>query len=114
MSNITFYCFTVLDVAEAISKTGLNNVPIWIMATVGLRQMDHLISWKRVFNGGVVLEPYLPELDQFQNYFQHALLVSQNLLPTYQKQFQNGTFLSEFSTQYEKLAQRIQSCIGSK
>ena len=46
------------------------------MATVGLRQMDHLISWKRVFNGGVVLEPYLPELDQFQNYFQHALLVS--------------------------------------
>ena len=46
------------------------------MATVGLRQMDHLVSWKRVFNGGVVLEPYLPELDQFQNYFQHALLVS--------------------------------------
>ena len=67
---------TVLDVSETISRTGLNNVPIWIMATVGLRQMNHLFAWKKVFNGGVVLEPYLPELEQFQNYFQHALLVS--------------------------------------
>ena len=66
----------VLEIAESISKSGLNNIPIWIMATVGLRQMDHILSWKKVFNGGVVLEPYLPELEQFQNYFQHALLVS--------------------------------------
>ena len=65
-----------MEIAESISKSGLNNIPIWIMATVGLRQMDHILSWKKVFNGGVVLEPYLPELEQFQNYFQHALLVS--------------------------------------
>ena len=63
------------------------------MATVGLRQMDHLISWKRVFNGGVVLEPYLPELDQFQNYFQHALLVSLNHISVIEKQLITRIFL---------------------
>ena len=70
----------VLEISESISKSGLNNIPIWIMATVGLRQMDHILSWKKVFNGGVVLEPYLPELEQFQNYFQHALLVSIDII----------------------------------
>ena len=66
---------TILDIAEAITKKGLNNVPIWIAATVGLRQMNVVQEWKRVFHGGVVLEPYLPELDQFQRYFTHALRV---------------------------------------
>ena len=66
---------TILDIAEAISQTGIKNAPIWIMATVGLRQMKLVYSWRQVFNGGVVLEPYLPELDQFQRYFQRALRV---------------------------------------
>ena len=67
---------TILDIAEAISQTGIKNAPIWIMATVGLRQMKLVYSWRQVFNGGVVLEPYLPELDQFQRYFQRALRVN--------------------------------------
>ena len=66
---------TILDIADAITKKGLNNVPIWIAATVGLRQMGVIQAWKRVFHGGVVLEPYLPELEQFQRYFTHALRV---------------------------------------
>ena len=67
---------TILDIADAITKKGLDNVPIWIAATVGLRQMAVIQAWKRVFHGGVVLEPYLPELEQFQRYFAHALKVS--------------------------------------
>ena len=67
----------------------MNNIPIWIMATVGLRQMDHILSWKKVFNGGVVLEPYLPELEQFQNYFQHALLVSIGTLNVFFRQIKS-------------------------
>ena len=67
---------TILEIADAISKNGLNNVPIWIVATVGLRQMGVIQAWKRVFHGGVVLEPYLPELEQFQRYFTHALRVT--------------------------------------
>lgn len=66
---------TILEMGEIIAENGLVNVPIWIMATVGLRQMDALDTWRRVFHGGVVLEPYLPELDQFQRYFTHALRV---------------------------------------
>ena len=71
---------TILDIAEAISQTGIKNAPIWIMATVGLRQMKLVYSWRQVFNGGVVLEPYLPELDQFQRYFQRALRVNTHIL----------------------------------
>lgn len=66
---------TILEMGEIIAENGLVNVPIWIMATVGLRQMDALDTWRSVFHGGVVLEPYLPELDQFQRYFTHALRV---------------------------------------
>ena len=78
---------TILDIADAITKKGLNNVPIWIAATVGLRQMGVIQAWKRVFHGGVVLEPYLPELEQFQRYFTHALRV---------KLFTRRTFLQSF------------------
>ena len=67
---------SILEMSDAIYEKGLKNVPIWIMATVGLRQMQILPTWKRVFHGGVVLEPYLPELDQFQRYFSHAMKVS--------------------------------------
>ena len=73
---------TILDIADAITKKGLNNVPIWIAATVGLRQMGVIQAWKRVFHGGVVLEPYLPELEQFQRYFTHALRVKLFTLQT--------------------------------
>ena len=78
---------TILDIADAITKKGLDNVPIWIAATVGLRQMGVIQAWKRVFHGGVVLEPYLPELEQFQRYFTHALRV---------KLFTRRTFLQFF------------------
>ena len=67
---------TILELTNAIAKKGLKNVPIWIMATVGLRQMAEIQTWRRVLHGGVVLEPYNPELDQFQRYFSHALRVT--------------------------------------
>ena len=67
---------TILGIADAIAEKGIKNVPIWIMATVGLKQMDVIHVWKRVFHGGVVLEPYLPELEQFRRYFAHAMRVS--------------------------------------
>jgi hypothetical protein len=68
---------TILEIAQAIeTSNGLKNVPIWIMASVGLGQMQNIQAWKNTYHGGIVLEPYLPELDQFRQYFQNSLIVS--------------------------------------
>ena len=45
-----------------------------ILGSLGL-ELQRLKSWRKVFEGGVFVEPHMPELREFKNYFLSALQV---------------------------------------
>ena len=69
---------TILGIAEMIQGRGLNKAPVWVLASVGLGQLKTFPAWRQVFHGGVVVEPFLPELKQFRKYFVNSLEVKNN------------------------------------
>ena len=46
-----------------------------ILGSLGL-ELQRLKSWRKVFQGGVFVEPHMPELREFKNYFLSALQVN--------------------------------------
>ena len=63
-------------VAEHLKYLDLAVRPIWLVGSLGL-DMRRLKSWKIVFNGGAFVEPHMPELREFKNYFLGSLKVVQ-------------------------------------
>ena len=76
----------VVKIAEALDKVfdGMATYPMWLIGTVGL---DLYIpdsssfsrksqAWRRVFHAGVLIEPHLPELEEFKKYFDDSIKVS--------------------------------------
>ena len=68
----------------------LPTYPMWLIGTIGLdlyipdpvfrpprsRRFSRLEQpWRRVFHAGVLIEPHLPELEEFKKYFDHSIKV---------------------------------------
>lgn len=64
-------------IADKLTSTlaSINVRPRWLVASLGLKN-KRLSSWKNLFHGGVYVEPFMPELDEFKSYFFNALQVS--------------------------------------
>ncbi len=65
-----------MSIGDGIRTNGLNKAPVWVLGSVGLGQLQRFSAWRHVFNGGIVVEPFLPELTQFREYFVEALEVT--------------------------------------
>ena len=62
-------------IAEEFHTAVKTNIrPRWLVASLGL-QNKRLSNWKKYFNGGIYVEPFMPELDDFKDYFFNALQV---------------------------------------
>ena len=61
-------------IAEHLKHVQLPNEPIWLVGSLGL-DLRTLTGWRKVFHGGLFVEPHMPELGEFKNYFIGALQV---------------------------------------
>ena len=61
-------------VAEHLKYLTLPVRPVWLVGSLGL-DLRRRESWKIVFNGGAFVEPHMPELREFKNYFLGSLKV---------------------------------------
>jgi hypothetical protein len=52
----------------------LGSDPVWLVGSLGL-DLRTLTGWRKVFHGGLFVEPHMPELGEFKNYFIGALQV---------------------------------------
>ena len=59
-------------VAEHLNTVTLPTSPVWLVGSLGL-ELRSLKSWRKVFGGGVFVEPHMPELSEFKHYFLKAL-----------------------------------------
>ena len=66
-------------VAEHLKTVQLPSSPVWLLGSLGL-ELRRLKSWRQVFNEGAFVEPHMPELREFKNFFLHALKSSDFLL----------------------------------
>ena len=48
--------------------------PLWIIGSVGLH-LKRTPTWREAFHGGLLVEPHMPELNEFKKYFVGALRV---------------------------------------
>ena len=55
----------------------INQQPLWLIGSLGL-DLKRLSAWKSVFDGGIFVEPHMPELYDFREYFITALQVTCN------------------------------------
>lgn len=65
-------------IAEHLKHVHLKAKPTWLIGSLGL-DLKKLSAWRSVFHGGVFVEPHMPELSQFKNYFIQALQVRTRL-----------------------------------
>ncbi len=50
--------------------------PVWLVCSVaGASAARRAAAWRRFFHGGVFVEPYMPELEDFKEYFVESLQV---------------------------------------
>ena len=61
-------------IAEHLKHVRLPSEPIWLVGSLGL-DLRTLTGWRKVFHGGLFVEPHMPELSEFKNYFIGALQV---------------------------------------
>ena len=51
--------------------------PFWLVGSLGLDlRNEKMAAWKKVFDGGLFVEPHMPELAEFKTYFIQTLQVS--------------------------------------
>ncbi len=60
--------------AQLINNSENGNT-VWLIGSLGL-DLKRLSAWRSVFDGGVFVEPHMPELKEFRKYFVGALQVS--------------------------------------
>ena len=61
-------------IAEHLKHVTLSSEPIWLVGSLGL-DLRTLTGWRKVFHGGLFVEPHMPELSEFKSYFIGALQV---------------------------------------
>ena len=66
-----------LAIADHLKHRSLRAKPIWLIGSMGL-EIKTLSGIKRVFHGGIFVEPYMPELKEFKSYFINSLQVSRD------------------------------------
>ena len=53
--------------------------PFWLVGSLGLDlRNEKMAAWKKVFDGGLFVEPHMPELNEFKTYFISKLQVRAN------------------------------------
>ena len=53
--------------------------PFWLVGSLGLDlRNEKMAAWKKVFDGGLFVEPHMPELAEFKTYFIQTLQVSRS------------------------------------
>lgn len=62
----------IVAVAEHLKNIELPNNPTWLIGSLGL-ELRRLKSWKAVYKGGAFVEPHMPELREFKNFFLDSL-----------------------------------------
>ena len=60
-----------------VTQEGLGSSrPFWLVGSLGLDlRNDKMAAWKKVFDGGLFVEPHMPELAEFKTYFITTLQV---------------------------------------
>ena len=61
-------------IAEYLKHIQLPVEPTWLVGSLGL-DLHKLSAWRTVFHGGLFVEPHMPELAEFKNFFIEALQV---------------------------------------
>ena len=61
-------------IAEHLKHHPLRTRPTWLIGSLGL-ELKKLKAWRRVFHKGIFVEPHMPELNDFKQYFIEALQV---------------------------------------
>ena len=73
-------------VAEHLKEVQLPTSPVWLLGSLGL-ELRSLKTWRRVFSGGAFVEPHMPELREFKNYFLNSLKTPDFLLSSAVEQY---------------------------
>jgi len=55
-------------IAEHLKHVDLPSNPLWLIGSLGL-DLRTLSGWRTVFHGGYFVEPHMPELSEFKNFF---------------------------------------------
>ena len=84
----------VVAVAEHLKNIELPNNPTWLIGSLGL-ELRRLKSWKAVYKGGAFVEPHMPELREFKNFFLESLKVRTTFLRC---QFEPNSFPTVYFT----------------
>ena len=63
-----------MAIAEYLKHVQLGIEPTWLVGSLGL-DLHKLSAWRTVFHGGLFVEPHMPELAEFKNFFIEALQV---------------------------------------
>jgi hypothetical protein len=61
-------------IAEHLKHSHLKVKPTWLIGSLGL-DLKKLSAWRRVFHGGIFVEPHMPELKEFKKFFINSLQV---------------------------------------
>ena len=69
----------VEKVAEHLNSVDLPSSPVWLVGSLGL-ELRSIKSWRKVFSGGALVEPHLPELREFKHYFLQSVKSPVSLL----------------------------------
>ena len=59
-------------VAEHLKNIQLPTSPVWLLGSLGL-QLRSVTTWRRVFSGGILVEPHMPQLREFKHFFLQSL-----------------------------------------
>ena len=82
-------------IAEYLKHVQLSIEPIWLIGSLGL-DLHKLSAWRTVFHGGLFVEPHMPELAEFKNFFIEALQVCLPYFTNYRLTFFIASDLSIF------------------
>ena len=78
----------VVAVAEHLKNTRLPREPTWLIGTLGL-ELRRLKSWRSVYKGGAFVEPHMPELREFKNFFLKSLKTPDQGLARLTQEYKN-------------------------
>ena len=59
-------------VAEHLQNIQLASSPVWLVGSLGL-ELRTVRSWRRVFTGGIFVEPHMPQLREFKHFFLRSI-----------------------------------------
>ena len=63
----------------------------WLIGSLGL-DLNKLSNWRKVFHNGIFIEPHMPELLEFKNYFMDALLNPSGVLEKSIREYKEEMF----------------------